>query len=174
MEGHVCEKRCFNLRAIAATSPAPLPLPSSANKSLNWKKFLMWESLLHGTEYGTQFVAYLSNCQELNVKDNCYIQSSTKCQVRAEVTMKEQCWGNILAGQAYCLLLLHRNVLMKYTDGHVQWRLITDNITVAEIYCEIAITILTYILSFKVWEILWHYNKYHCYKRDLTSYIFQQ
>lgn len=71
MEGHVCEKRCFNLRAIAATSPAPLPLPSSANKSLNWKRFLMWVSFLHG-QSRTQSVVYLSNCQELKVKDNLY------------------------------------------------------------------------------------------------------
>lgn len=35
MEGHVSEKRCFSLTAIAATSPAPLPLPSSANNSRN-------------------------------------------------------------------------------------------------------------------------------------------
>jgi len=41
MEGHVSARRRFNLRAIAATSPAPLPLPSSANKSRNWKRLLM-------------------------------------------------------------------------------------------------------------------------------------
>jgi hypothetical protein len=78
----------------------------------------------------------LVNCQELKVKNNCYTQTSAKCQVRAEVTVKEQCCGNMPADQAYCFLLLHMNVLMKYTDGHVQWRLITHNTRVLEIYCE--------------------------------------